>query len=250
MKLKMIMSVLMMACCSALWAGDMTITSKTSGAASALSTTYITSTATRTNSPGLGFDVMTDLQKGITYTINHKAKTIKFTKLADIPAFVTFMAAHTPQSKGMDEMNARMNDLYGDPSIFKVESSGTETVMGRSCKKTKITSGSLVWEYSMDTSLRSPIDSATMLKMTQAGYAGLSSHPKMARIMKNLTEAAAKLNGVALKTRMSGYNGETDNEVTAVSQSPIPASTFALPAGYTMTDQIAESEKMMMAHQH
>ena len=250
MKLKMTMAVLMLACCSALWAGDMTITSKTSGSTSALSTTYITSTATRSNSPSLGFDVVTDFQKGITYTINHKAKTIKFMKLADLPAFATFVAAHTPKGKGMDEMNARMNDIYGDPSIFKVESSGTETVMGRLCKKTRITSGSLVWEYSMDTSIHSPIDSATMLKMTQASYVGMASHPKMAKIMKNLMEAASKLNGVALKTRMSGYNGETDNEVTALSQSPIPASTFALPAGYTMTDQIAETEKAMMAHQH
>ncbi|HXH39258.1 MAG TPA: DUF4412 domain-containing protein [Thermoanaerobaculia bacterium] len=250
MKLNIAMAIVMLASGSALRAGDMTITSKTSGTATAVSTTYITSTATRTNSPGLGFDVLTDFQKGITYTINHKAKTIKYTKLADLPAFTAFIAEHTPKSKGMDEMNARMNDLYGDPSIFKVESSGTETVMGRSCKKTKITSGSLVWEYSMDTSLRSPIDAATMLKLTQAGYAGMASHPKMAKIMKNLTEAAAKLNGVALKTRMSGYNGEIDNEVTALSQSPIPASTFVLPAGYTMTDQIAESEKAMMAHRH
>jgi Domain of unknown function (DUF4412) len=250
MKLKMVFAATMLACSSAVWAGDLTLTTKTTGQVKDQSTTYMTSTAFRTNSPGFGMDVMTDLQKGITYVIDHKTKTIRYTKLADVPGLAAFMASHAPKGKGPAGFNAGMNDLYGDPAIFKVENTGSETVMGRSCKKTRITSGKLVWEYSMDPALRSPIDSATMLKVSKGGYAALASYPKMAKVMSNLMEATSKLNGVALKTKMAGYNGVINNEVTSVSQSPIPAATFALPAGYTMSDQIAESEKAVAARQH
>ena len=46
---------------------------------------------------------------------------------------------------------------------------------------------------------------------------------------------------------MSGYNGDTYMEVTSISQSSIPASTFLLPAGYAMKDQIADTEKALAA---
>lgn len=250
MKSKMILAAVMMACSSgAVMASDLTMSTKTSarGEAPVLSTSYMTSTAGRTNSPGLKMDIVQDYQKGITYIINNEAKTITYIKLADLPGFGAFVAAHTPKSKQMAGFNAGINDLYGDPAVFKVENSGTETVMGRSCTKTRITSGNLVWEYSMDRSLRLPIDPATVLKMTRASYGSLAQYPKAAKIMSNMMEATSKLVGVALKTRMSGYNGETVTEVTSVSSNAIPASIFALPAGYTMKDQIAESKKAMEA---
>ena len=134
-----------------------------------------------------------------------------------------------------------------DPAIFKVENTGKDTVLGRSCNKTRITSGKLVWEYCTDPTLKSPFDQALMLKATNAAYAGLAAYPNMAKVMSHLTEAAARLNGVALKTRMSGYNNVISMEVTSVSQSAIPASTFALPAGYPMTDRIAQMKKSVAA---
>jgi len=140
-----------------------------------------------------------------------------------------------------------MNDMYGDPAVFKVESIGKETVLGRSCNKTRITSGSLVWEYCVDPSLKSPVDAASMARFTAAGYSGLSAYPRSSRIMSNLLTAASNLKGVALKTHMSGYNGDTYMEVTSISQSSIPASTFLLPAGYAMKDQIADTEKALAA---
>ncbi len=54
--------------------------------------------------------------------------------------------------------------------------------------------------------------------------------------MNNFIEATSKLQGVARKIRMTGYNGELDSEVTSVSQVAIPASTLALPVGYAMKD--------------
>jgi hypothetical protein len=235
---------------STLTAGDLTITTKTSGQVSGNTTTYMTSNAMRSNDQLARFDIVTVFKNGVTYHINHKDKTISFTKVADVAGLVEAMNANQPKGKGMAEFNAGMNDLYGDPSIFKVESVGKDTVIGRACNKTRITSGKLVWEYCVDPTLRSPIDPAAMLKMTNASYAGLASHPKMAKVMSNLMEATAKLNGVALRTRMSGYATDVLSEVTSISQSPIPASAFTLPPGYTMKDQIAETKKQLAAHHH
>ncbi len=231
-------------------AADLTITTKVSGSINSVTTTYMTANATRSNDAQTSFDVLTDLQKGITYNINHKAKTINFTKWADAPSLVEAMNANQPKGKGMAQFNAGMNDLYGDPAIFKVESIGKDTVIGRSCNKTRITSGKLVWEICMDPTLRSPIDPAVMLKATKMGYASLAAYPNMAKVMNNLNDAMAKLQGVALKTKMSGYNTDTFMEVTSISQGSIPAATFALPPGYTMKDQIAETKKQLAARHH
>jgi hypothetical protein len=239
--------VAMLAFSAALSAADLTMVIKTSGQVADVSTSYFTSTAIRTNSPGYHMDVLMDVQKGITYIIDHKARTIRYTKLADLPGLAAFVAAHTPKDKGLAAFNAGMDEIYGDPNVFRVENSGKETVMGRSCDKTKITSGNLVWEYSMDPTVRPPIAAAAMLSMSKAKYANLNTYPKMAKIMGNMMEATAKLPGVAMKTRMSGYNGETVTEVTSLSQAPIPASVFALPAGYAMTDQIAVTEKALVS---
>jgi hypothetical protein len=62
-----------------------------------------------------------------------------------------------------------------------------------------------------------------------AGPAGAS--------MKKMTEELGKLQGMALKTHMKGFMGtESTTEATEVKTSAIPASVFALPAGYKTED--------------
>jgi|GEM_PF-6215553 len=63
--------------------------------------------------------------------------------------------------------------------------------------------------------------------------------------MTNMMTAAANLKGVALKIHESGV---IDMEATSIRQGSIPASTFGLPAGYAMKDQVAETEKRMAVH--
>ena len=167
-------------------AGDLTLVTKTTGQINSVATTYMTANAMRSNDKSSQFDVLIDFRNGISYHINHKARTITFTKMADVPGFIEYMKANQPGGKGAAQLSVGMNDMYGDPAIFKVETVGTDTVLGRSCTKTRITSGHLVWEYCMDPTLRSPIDSATMLKATSAAYASLAAYPKMAKVMSNL----------------------------------------------------------------
>jgi Domain of unknown function (DUF4412) len=231
-------------------AADLTLVSKISGKITSVTTTYMTANAVRSNDTVFHFDSITDFHNGIIYIINHKAKTTTFTKMADVPGLGEIASASQPKGKGTADFNAGINDLYGDPAILKVENVGKDTVLGRSCNKTRITSGKLVWEYCMDPTLRSPVDPVSMMKAAKASFAGMAAYPRMAKVMIHLMEATSKLNGVALKTHMSGYNGDTYLEVTSIRLGPIPASTFALPTGYTMKDQVAETKKALAASHH
>jgi hypothetical protein len=228
-------------------AQDLTMTTKTTvGAAGSsfksLATTYMTTNTSRTNDKGHDIDIVIDYQKGITYSINHKARTITFTKSSDLPGLAAYMKEHAP--KGMEAFSARMNDMYGDPAIFKVENIGKETVIGRSCNKVRITVGNQIWEFSVDPSLKSPVDAASMARLAEGRYSALAPYPRAAKVMANMATAMANLKGVILKMHEPGL---MDMEVTSISQGSIPASTFVLPAGYAMKDQIAETEKRMAA---
>jgi len=239
---------ILLSCATVLSAQDLTMVTKTRVGTTennlkSQSTTYMTTNSSRTNDSTNGIDILIDYQKGITYSINHKARTISFTKASDLPGLVAYMKAHAP--KGMDAFNARMNDMYGDPAIFKVESLGKEILLGRSCNKVRITSGNQIMEYSLDPSLKSPVDPARMAQVAGSNYFRLAGYPRAAKVMTNLMTATANLKGVALKIHSSGV---MDMEVTSISQGSIPASTFVLPAGYAMKDQIAETEKRMAVH--
>ena len=84
-----------------------------------------------------------------------------------------------------------------------------------------------------------------MARLAAANYSGLAPYPRAAKVMANMATAMANLKGVILKMHVA--HGLMDMEVTSISQGSIPASTFALPAGYAMKDQIAETEKRMAA---
>ena len=230
-------------------AQDLTMVTKTTGKVKSQATTYMTTNKTRSNDSTLGYDIVKDYQSGTTYVIDHKAKTISFMKVADMAKLAEYVAAHTPKGKGMASFGSAMNDMYGDPNIFKVENVGKDTVIGRSCNKTRITSGNQVWEYCVDPSLKLPVDPATMARQAAASYSSLAAYPHASKIMSNLMTATAALKGVPLKTHTSGFSGDTYTEVTSISQGSIPPSTFALPQGYAMKDQIGEMKKAMAEHE-
>ena len=241
---------ILLSCTAVLSAQDLTMVTKTRVGTTennlmSQSTTYMTANTSRTNDSTNGIDILIDYQKGITYSINHKARTISFTKVSDLPGLVAYMKAHASAGKGMDAFNARMNDMYGDPAIFKVESIGKEILLGRSCNKVRITSGNQIMEYSVDPSLKSPVDPARMAQVAGADYFQLAGYPRAAKVMANMMTATANLKGVALKIHESGV---IDMEVTSIKQGSIPASTFVLPIGYAMKDRVAETEKRMAVH--
>jgi len=140
------------------------------------------------------------------------------------------MQAMEAQMAGMPEMVTKM--MFGDVSEVKVEPLGPDTVMGRPCKKVRITLGKMVEELSVDPSLQVPIkDYAKAMSMLNRmpGQAGL--------LFKRVYEETARLKGVPLRTHITGLMGmDLTTEATAVSTARIPDSTWTLPSDYTMKD--------------
>ncbi|WP_026852488.1 DUF4412 domain-containing protein [Geothrix fermentans] len=216
---------------TSLLAGDLTITSQVTGkgamAKDGSQVQYLSATRMRINHAGSKLDSLVDYGHEVIYSIDHGKKTITKLTFKDM---AETMQALEDQMAGMPEMVTKM--MFGDVSEVKVEQLGTDTVLGRPCKKVRITLGKMVEDLSIDPSLQFPVkDYAKSMAM-------LNRVPgPMGALFKRVYQETAKLKGVPLRTHISGLLGtDVTTEATAVSMAPIPESTWALPAGYTMKD--------------
>lgn len=230
--------------CLALAAGDLTITYKTtsSGMGSTgegMETQYMNASKMRQNMTGgsRSTDTMIDFDAQTMYVIDHGKKVIKkatFQEISDA------MAKMDEQMDG--QMAAMMQSMMGDMSEVKVAQLGKDTVMGRSCNKVKLDVGKISQTMSLDPSLKPPMDMAKALKMT-AFMPG-----PMGTGMRKMYEKFHELKGFPLKSHMTGMMGmDVTREATSVSEAAIPASAWALPAGYT-TKSLTEDMHMGGRH--
>lgn len=214
-----------------LWAGDLTITSQVSGKGikdkDATQVQFYSPSRMRTNHSGSKNDSMVDYGQQAMYTIDHDKKVITRMTFQDLQET---MQAMEDQMAGLPEFVTKM--MFGDISDVKVEQLGPDTVLGRPCKKVKITIGKLVEELSLDPTLQIPIKDygkALVMLNRMPGQAGV--------LFKRLYEESAKLNGVALKTRVTGLMGmDVSTVATDVSIAPIPSSAWVLPPDYAQKD--------------
>jgi hypothetical protein len=223
---------------AALWAGDLTIGFNSKGKGpmgvktDGVETHYYSSKFQRINNEGSKIDTLIDYQTLTTYTINHSKKLTQKLSFEDAMAAMEGMQSQMPEGMG-----AMMGAFFGDPNNFKVEELGSETVVGRNCKKYKITVGKMVFESSNDPSLVPPIPAANFAKMVKAKGALTAAAGPMGKTMARLYEEMSKIRGLALKTSMSGFMGLNANtEATKITEGPIPAAVFELPAGYKVED--------------
>lgn len=219
--------------------GDLTITynSKVKGpmgmGGEGIQTHYYTANYFKTVDEATKIDTLVDYGKEVFYTIKHKDKKIELTTFDDLVAIGEAMEGKMAQTANMPKFLQGM--MGGNPGDIKVEKLGDDTVAGRACKKYKLTIGKMVQELSLDPTLKPPVNAAAYAKFMKlkgnlfAGPAGAS--------MKKMTEELSKLQGLALKTHMTGFMGtDSQTEATEVKTTAIPASTFALPDGYKTED--------------
>jgi len=214
-----------------LFGGDLTITSKVTGkgalAKDGSQVQYLSATRMRVNHAGSQVDSLVDYGHEVIYNIDHGKKTITKLTFKDMQET---MQALEDQMAGMPEMVTRM--MFGDVSEVKVEQLGPDTVLGRPCRKVRLTLGKMVEVLSIDPSLQFPIrDYAKSMAM-------LNRVPgPMGTLFKRVYQETAKLKGVPLKTHITGLMGmDVTTEATAVSTAAIPEGAWALPADYTMKD--------------
>lgn len=224
----------------ALTASDLTITFKNSGMKNeGRSVTYYSADAVRHNHEGTKTDSLTDFKAGAMYTIHHDKKKIDKISFDDMVAMAEAMEG---QMAKMREAMANMPDfakkMMGDPDAFSVDELGKDTVAGRKCNAYKMTAGKLEMEMSLDPSLKIPMNPANFARFTKFSGMMQGALSPGGGGFKKLYEEMAKLKGVALKTKtkVPFINAELLSEATDVSEAAIPASVFALPAGYATED--------------
>ncbi|HEY3401169.1 MAG TPA: DUF4412 domain-containing protein [Geothrix sp.] len=225
---------------ASLFAGDLTITSQVTGkgalAKDGAQVQYLSATRMRVNHAGSKSDSLVDYGHEVIYSIDHAKKVITKFTFKDMQEV---MQSLEDQMAGMPEMVTKM--MFGDVSEVKVEQLGADTVMGRPCKKVRITLGKMIEELSVDPSLQFPVKdyakSMAMLNRTPG---------PMGALFKRVYQETAKLKGVPLRTRITGLMGmDVTTEATAVSMSPIPEGTWALPSDYTLKDGGKEMKESM-----
>ena len=216
---------------ASLFAGDLTITSQVTGkgamAKDGSQVQYLSATRMRVNHAGSKSDSLVDYGHEVIYSIDHAKKVITKITFKDMQEA---MQALEDQMAGMPEMVTKM--MFGDVSEVKVEQLGADTVLGRPCKKVRITLGKMVEELSIDPSLQFPIkDYAKSMAM-------LNRVPgPMGTLFKRVYQETAKLKGVPLRTHITGLMGmDVTTVATEVSTAAIPEGAWALPAGYAMKD--------------
>jgi Domain of unknown function (DUF4412) len=225
---------------ASLLASDLTITSQVTGKGAAAKEgtqiQYFSASKMRVNHAGAKTDSFVDYGQEVIYSIDHGKKVITKLTFKDMQ---DAMQAMEDQMAGMPEMVTKM--MFGDVTDVKVEQLGVDTILGRPCKKVRITLGKMVEELSVDPSLQVPIkDYAKAMSMLNRmpGQAGT--------LFKRIYEETARLKGVPLRTHITGLMGmDVTTEATAISTAPIPGSTWTLPADYTMKDGGKEMKSAM-----
>ena len=229
---------------ASIFAADLSVTSQVIGkgamAKDGIQVQYFSSSKMRVNHAGSKVDSFVDYGAEVIYSIDHGKKVITKLTFSDLQES---MQAMEDQMAGMPEMVTKM--MFGDVSEVKVEQLGTDTILGRPCKKVRVTLGKMVQELSVDPSLQVPIkDYAKAMSMLNRmpGQLGL--------LFKRVYQETAKLKGVPLRTHVTGLMGmDITTEATAVSTAPIPEATWALPADYAMKDGGKEMKKAMKGKQ-
>jgi hypothetical protein len=223
-----------------LLAGDLTITSHITGkghfAKESTQTQYVDATRMRTNNESLKTDTLVDYGHEVFYTIDHTKKVVTKVTFKDMQEAMQGME---DQMANMPGMVTRM--MFGDTTEVKVDQLGADTVLGRPCRKVRVSIGKMVEELSMDPSLQFPIhDYAKAMSFTNRMPGAMGA------LFKRIAQEVGKLKGVALRTHVTGLMGmDMTTEATAVSTAAIPASVWALPAGYKEVDGGREMKESM-----
>ncbi|GLH69531.1 hypothetical protein GETHPA_10640 [Geothrix rubra] len=220
--------------------GDLTITSHVTGkgrfAKEGTQVQYVDATRMRMNQEGARTDTLVDYGHEVFYTIDHTKKVVTKVTFKDMQEA---MQAMEDQMAAMPEMVTRM--MFGDTTEVKVEQLGADSVLGRPCRKVRVSIGKMVEELSLDPSLQFPIrDYAKAMSMMNRMPGGMGA------MFKRLYQAIGQLKGVPLRTHVTGLMGmDMTTEATAVSTAPIPGSVWALPAGYKEVDGGKEMKESM-----
>jgi hypothetical protein len=224
-------------------ADDMTVISKvsTNGQPGGTQTSYISSDHIR-HSESKGNDVIIDLKNGTITNIDTMKKTYFIMTKQDIEAMQAAMAArmNDPKMKqAMAMMQGMSSSMAADTEVKKT--GVTRKVAGYACEEWLISMGGMVNITECVTNdLKYPVQSWAALADFQESMRKSMSFGPSAKAGADYAEKMKSIKGFPVASTSTVDAGitkiTTATEVTDVSRTPIPASTWDVPAGFAKVE--------------
>jgi hypothetical protein len=234
-------------------ADDMTITSKVTrdGGAPQMATSYISSDRVRIAQPD-GNEAILDLKSGEMTVLDGKKKTYYVITQKDIDDMAAMLKErmNSPEVKAAQEkmknlppeMQKKMQDMMGGMALTVDKTGTSRTIAGMHCDNWTVSFGQMSkTEECLTNELKLPPQTYDRFrKYMDSMQSVMASMGPMAKNFDAMREQMQKLKGYPIATTTStnimGRRSSMTNEVTAVNYGAIPASAWAIPAGYTKID--------------
>lgn len=237
-------------------AEDLTIVQKTTkdNEPAATRTSYISSDKLRVTNPD-GTEVIVDAAGGKFTMIDNKKKEYYTVTQKDMDAMAAQIEAKMkemePQMKRAQEqmknmppeMRERMEKMMGGmaAAVDVHKGTGGRKIAGYSCENWVIALGELSrTDQCLTTELQFPLQpweafkgfTSRMQHMTAMGPAGKG----MSQLQEKMKDVKGFPLATTTTTKVLGKTSTTSSEVTEIKKGPIPASAWALPAGYKQVE--------------
>lgn len=235
-------------------ADDLTVVSKvtTDGQPSGTETSYISGDHIRT-SHAEGTEIIIDLKRGVMTNIDDKKKTYFLVTKQDMKDMQAKMAERMNDPKMKQAMAMMQGMSSAMASSTEVKKTGvTRKVAGYACDEWLISMGPMSMTECVTSELKYPVQSwEAMAEFGESMRKSMSGFGPSAKSGADYAEKLKSIKGfpVASSTLVNGLTKTTiASEVTEVRRTPIPASTWDVPAGYTQVDN--PMLKSLQAHGH
>ena len=208
-------------------AEDLTIVSSVKGGKDPMTQTqYLTADRTRTHTGDQ--DVIVEIVSGRIVTIDHKKKEYTETTFAEMAAMMKKLEADFAKMPGF--LQKTMGGAVKPVTMQK--GIAPRKIAGYDCTQYNLAMGEdMTWSIWAAPALEVPAKYIESMK-SNAAMMG-----PMGRRFMAMYDEMAKIKGYPLSfatsSKMAGRKMETLIEATEVKKGPIPASVFAIPAGYT-----------------
>jgi hypothetical protein len=224
-------------------ADDLTVVSNvtTNGKPGGTQTSYISSDHIR-HSESKGDDVIIDLKSGTMTNIDGKKKTYSIMTRQDMESMQAAMAARMNDPKMKQAMAMMQGMTSSMASATEVKKTGvTRKVAGYMCEEWLINMGGMVSMTECVTNdFKYPVQSWAALADFQASMRKSMSFGPSAKSSSDYAEKMKSIKGFPVASTSSVDAGimkiTTATEVTQVIRTPIPDSTWDVPAGFTKVE--------------
>lgn len=185
----------------------------------------------RINQPGCQADFLVDFTQGVSYNIDHRKKLIQKLSWDDLEIAAEAFGEKLKKLPPLVLRVMGVNDV-----AVTVEAQGSEILLGRECRKWKITMGPMVIESSNDPSVDPPVPAIPYQRFLRL-HAALGQLQPDAVMARKSVDELSKVQGIALNYRIAlPLAGQMTMTTTRLEEGPIPPSAFDLPADYQVED--------------